>query len=269
MLAFAAFLSSLALLLPGFGPAGQGPAGGQLLRGTFPGTFRPGFVYLPPSFDAARRYPVVYLLHGMPGSPQEYVDGTRLAQFADSEISAGRLRPFIAVMPAAGTDGHYNGEWAGQWERAVVDLVPWVDEYLPAIPNRSARVLAGLSAGGFGAMDIGLRHLDLFGTLESWSGYFAPLHDGPFKHATPADLAAHDPAQLVRFDLRLLERYPTHFYVSTGPPHSHWAKPAQTIAFGDELRGFGQRYTLRVFRDKHGEWRDQLDDGLSSALGTA
>lgn len=266
MLALAASLAT-ALLLPGFTPAASGPDGGQLLRGTFPGTFRPGLVYLPPEFDPATRYPVVYLLHGMPGSPQEYVGGAALAAFADPGIVAGRLRPFIAVVPAAGTDRHYNGEWAGQWERALVGLVPWVDAHLPAIPSRSARVLAGLSAGGFGAADIGLRHLDLFGTIESWSGYFDPLHDGPFKHATPADLAQHDPTQLVRNERRLFERYPTHFYISTGPLHSHWAKPEQTMAFGDELRQLGLRYTLRVFREKKGEWRSQLADGLSAALG--
>ena len=267
MLALAAALATAALL-PGFAPAAQGPAGGQVLRGTFPGTVRTGFVYLPPGFDVAERYPVVYLLHGMPGSPDEYVDGTQLAEFADTEIAEGGLRPFIAVMPAAGTSRDYNGEWAGQWERAVVDLVPWVDAHLPTVAARSARVLAGLSAGAFGAVDIGLRHLDLFATIESWSGYFDPLHDGPFKDAPRTVLAEHDPTQLVRGERRLLARYPTRFYLSTGPLHSHWAKPAQTIAFAAELRGLGLRYTLRVFRDKKGEWRAQLDDGLSFALGT-
>ncbi len=266
MLALAAALATAALL-PGFTPAAPGPAGGQVLRGTFPGTFRPGLVYLPPGFDPTARYPVVYLLHGMPGSPDEYVDGAALADFADPGIADGRLRPFIAVVPAAGTSRDYNGEWAGQWENAVVNLVPWVDKHLPTIPTRSARVLAGLSAGGFGAVDIGLRHLDLFGTIESWSGYFDPLHDGPFKDASRVDLAEHDPTSLVRGERRLLDRYPTRFYLSTGPLHSHWAKPSQTVAFGDELRGLGLRFTLRVFRDKKGEWRSQLDDGLSVALG--
>lgn len=267
MTALATALAAVALL-PGFTPVAAGPAGGQLLRGTFPGTFRPGLVYLPPAFALSKRYPVVYLLHGMPGSPTEYVNGTQLAEFADTEIEHRALRSFIAVMPAAGTGRRYNGEWAGRWEQAVVNLVSWVDAHLPTIPTRSARVIAGLSAGGYGAMDIGLRHLDLFGTLESWSGYFEPLHDGPFKHASRSDLAQHDPAQLIRRDLPLLARDPTRFYVSTGPLHSHWAKPAQSIAFAGELRALGIRYTLRIFRDRRGEWRDQLDDGLRSVLGT-
>src|SRR6476660_3436079 len=91
-----------AFVLPGFTNAAAEPSGGQLLQGTFPGTARPGYVYLPPSFDPATRYPVVYLLHGMPGSPSEYTDGTQLGTFADAQIAAGALRPFIAVIPAAG-----------------------------------------------------------------------------------------------------------------------------------------------------------------------
>lgn len=262
MIAALAATLTASMLLPGFSPAVSGPDGGQVLKGTFPGTVRPGYVYLPPNFDPAARYPVVYLLHGMPGSPTEFIDGTDLAPFADAAIESGQIKPFIAVLPAAGTTPKYNGEWAGRWERAVVQLVPWIDKRLPTIRTRGARVLAGLSAGGFGAVDIGLRHPDLFETIESWSGYFSPLHDGPFKDASRADLVAHDPKQL------LLEEQPgrTRFYISTGPPHSHWAKPAQTISFGNELRDVGEPYTLRVFANRKGEWRDQLADGLVWAL---
>src|SRR5438270_2055558 len=108
-----------ALLLPGFSPVAAGPAGGQVLEGTFPGTQRPGYVYLPPGFNPATRYPVVYLLHGMRGSPSEYIEGTQLPAFADTEIASGGLRPFIAVMPAAGPHPRYSGGWARRREPAL------------------------------------------------------------------------------------------------------------------------------------------------------
>src|SRR5438874_7060156 len=182
-----------ALLLPGFAPAGAGPAGGQVLRGRFPGTDRAGYVYLPPGFSTARRYPVVYLLHGMPGSPSEYIDGAGLVEFADAAIAAGTVRPFVAVAPAAGPKRGYNGEWAGRWERALVRrVVPWVDARLPTVAAPAGRILAGLSAGGYGAANIGIRNADLFGTVESWGGYFSPLRDGPFRDATASVLAAND-----------------------------------------------------------------------------
>jgi enterochelin esterase-like enzyme len=257
-----------AVLLPGFSPVSRGPAGGQVLEGTFPGTERPGFVYLPPAFNAATRYPVVYLLHGLRGSPDEYIAATQLPSFADSEIVSGRLRPFIAVVPAAGATADYDGEWAGRWERALVEqIVPWIDTLLPTEPTAAGRVIAGLSAGGFGAVDIGLRHPGLFGTIESWSGYFTPVIDGPFKHATRTVLDAHDPTRLVVTDQPLLSQAKTRFFVSTGPPHSRWAPPVETIDYAAQLRALRLRYTLRIYPSKQGEWRHQFDDGLNWALG--
>jgi enterochelin esterase-like enzyme len=256
-----------AALLPGFTGISAGPAGGQVLRGRFPGTECPGYVYLPPSFDPSTRYPVIYLLHGMPGSPTEYLDGTQFTQFADAAVASGSVRPFIAVIPAAGADPHYNGEWAGPWERDLVDrVVSWVDTRLPTEATASGRVIAGLSAGGYGAVDIGLRHPSLFGTIASWSGYFRPLHDGPFKNASRAVLAAHDPTQLLRSEAEVLKRARTRFFVSTGPAHSHWAPPADTIDYGSELRTYGIACTVRVYAGRGGQWSRQLADGLRWAF---
>jgi S-formylglutathione hydrolase FrmB len=251
--------------LPGFTPYAAGPDGGQVLRGTFPGTERAGYVYLPPGFEPPARYPVVYLLHGMPGSPSEYLDGTQLATFADEGISSGALRPFIAVLPAAGTNRGYNGEWAGPWERELVHrVVPWIDASLPTIASRGGRVIAGLSAGGYGAADIGIRHPQVFGAIESWSGYFRPLHDGPFKDATRSVLAANDPQQLVVRDKSVLTR--TRFFLSSGPFHSHWFRPSETVAFAREVHRLGLAATLRLYSSPKGEWRAQFDDGLRWAF---
>jgi enterochelin esterase-like enzyme len=234
----------------------------------FPSGQRPGFVYLPPGFDPSNRYPVVYLLHGMPGSPGEYLDGTDLATFADDGISAGTLRPFIAVAPAAGPDRSYNGEWAGPLEREVVDdVVPWVDRYLPTIAGTGGRTIAGLSAGGFGAADIGLRNPGVSGTIISGSGYFQPLHDGPFRDAPQALLAANDPTLLARQRRGELLREHTRFFLSTGPYHSHWFRPAETVAFARELRGLGLPVTSFSYAGSKGEWRAQVDAGLDWALG--
>jgi S-formylglutathione hydrolase FrmB len=257
-----------ALLLPGFSPVAPGLAGSRVLEGTFPGTERPGYIYLPPGFNESTRYPVVYLLHGMRGSPDEYLAATQLPTFADTEISAGRLDPFIAVVPAAGPNAEYDGEWAGRWENALVDrIVPWVDARLPTRANAAGRVIAGLSAGGFGAVDIGLRHPSLFRTIESWGGYFTPVLDGPFKHASRAVLAAHNPTLLVEAEQPLLVRAKTRFFVSTGPPHSRWAPPSATIDYAGRLQALGLPHTLRIYTRKQGEWRNQLDDGLLWALG--
>jgi enterochelin esterase-like enzyme len=251
------------LVLPGFTPLPSGPAGGEVLTGVFPGTARPGYVYLPPGFDESRRYPVVYLLHGMPGSPSEYLAGTQLPAFADVAITNHVVRPFIAVIPAAGEDRAYNGEWAGPWERGLVQqTIPWVDRWLPTIAARTGRVIAGLSAGGYGAADIGMRHPGMFGAIESWSGYFKPLHDGPFKGADRAELAANDPTQLAASEQPELARAGTRFFVSSGPSHSHWFRAGDTVRFARELQRHGLPVALRLYADRRAEWREQLDAGL-------
>jgi len=256
-----------AFALPGFTQAALEPGGGRLLQGTFPGTVRAGYVYLPPGFDPANRYPVAYLLHGMPGSPSEYPDGTQLGRFADAAIAAGLVRPFIGVIPAAGTTPHYDGEWAGRWENALVDdVLPWVDSTLPTIAARSGRVIAGLSAGGYGAVDIGLRHPNLFGAIESWSGYFSPLRDGPFSQAGAATLAANDPTLLVRHEAPWLRAAGVRFFVSTGPAHSHWIPSDASLQFADELRAFRLRTTYHSYASSGGQWRAQLDAGLEWAF---
>jgi S-formylglutathione hydrolase FrmB len=246
--------------LAGFTRADAGPAGGTVWQGVIPGpTTRPSVVYLPPGYTAERRYPVVYLLHGMPGSPYSFVNALRLATVADA------LPPFIAVAPAAGPSGRYDGEWAGTWEDWLVGgVVPWVDSHLPTLADRSDRVLAGLSAGGYGAIDIGLRHPGLFGTLESWSGYFHPLRDGDLAAADAAALAAHDPNALLVRDAAQLRADGTRFFLASGPSHGV-VHQADTVAFAARLRALGLPVRLLLLPQQRGAYGAMLAAGLRDA----
>ena len=259
-------------VLPGFALIASGPSGGAVYQGTFPSRtapqpLRPGYVYLPPGFSATSDYPVVYLLHGMPGDPREYVSPLDIAAVADGLIASGRTHAFIAVMPAAGPTERYNGEWAGPWERYLVDdVVPWTDAHLPTIASGAGRTIAGLSAGGYGAADIGLRAPHLFGTIESWSGYFHPLHDGPFRHASSAELAANDPALLAAEQAPTLRALGTRIFVGSGPNHSHWFKEQESIDFAHELRRLAVRHTLVLETDRGRQYGLQLAAGLAWAF---
>jgi enterochelin esterase-like enzyme len=242
------------------------PGGGSVWRGVIPGAERASFVYLPPSYTPSQRYPVVYLLHGMPGSPWSYVDSLSLGSLADALINGHEARPFVAVVPVAGPTGHYNGEWAGQWEDYLVrDVVPWVDASLSTVRDPSGQVLAGLSAGGFGAVDIGLRHPLLFGRLESWGGYFEPIADGPLRGADARVLAAHDPALLVRHEAPLLRTAGVRVFLSSGSGHGK-VQPIDTIRFARQLHKLGIGYTLERFSGPGGSWEQQLAAGLRWAL---
>jgi hypothetical protein len=240
----------------GFTRIVSGPKGGAVWSGRIPDhevrwDRRSSAVYLPPNYDPARRYPVVYLLHGFPGSPSGFYDSLRLAQVADGLIYSHEIRPFIGVMPVAGraTGKRQREEWTGAWEDYVVrDVVPWTDRMLSTVAAPRGRVIAGLSAGGYGAVDLALRHPRLFGVVESWEGYFKPFRDGSLAHATKRVLGAHDPSQLVRGEAPLLRRRGVTFYLSTGFNHGGIFRK-WTFAFARELRGLHIHYA--VWASKH------------------
>jgi enterochelin esterase-like enzyme len=259
-------------LPPGFHLIRTGPDGGTVVQGWIPDRvqprfFRPTVVYLPPGFHPSRRYPVVYLLQGFPGSPYQYVDGIDLPGWADPRIAAGKLPPFVAVIPPAGIDA-YHGDWTGVWESYLVDeVVPWTDAHLPTIADRGGRVLAGLSAGGYGAVDIGLRHPGMFSTLEAWSGYFHPLREGALVHADAAGLHAHDPSLLVAREAPSLRRLGTRVFLSSGTTHDRLTA-AGTRAFSSELRTLHLPHRLWLGPGGHDGrlWRAQLPAALAYAL---
>ena len=265
-----ALVSAAAIALPSFHPYGVPLRGGTMLLGVIPYAqatqpLNPSIVYLPPDFSTDRRYPVIYLLHGMPGSPLEHAHDLGLIDWTDRQIVAGRLKPFIAVAPSAAQ--RTGGEWAGFWERYLIDsVVPWVDANLPTIASPEGRVLAGLSAGGFGAFDIGLRHPGFFGRLASWGGYFHPLDDGPFKGPSKAELDANDPWLLLRSEAAQLRLDGTRFYVSTGPSHPGPEKPSATMAFGRALLRDGLPVTVMRFKNLRKHWAHESHAGLRWAF---
>lgn len=249
-----------------------GPHGGTVWQGVIPNRGQPGhprasLVYLPPAVQRNLHYPALYLLHGLRGSPYSFVGGLRLAAVADNLIHAHRVRPFIAVMPPAGTSAEFDGEWTGPWEDYVVqDVVPWADRHLPLTTAQTGRTLAGFSAGAYGSIDIALRHPGLFGTLESWSGYFKSPRDGSLANATQAENLAHDPQALVRAQARELKARNVRIFLSAG--RNERKTLAATRAFAWELSDLGVDHVLHLTAGGHHgrTWRAVLPAGLLYAF---
>lgn len=155
----------------------------------------PALVSLPAGYATSRRrYPVVYFLHGLPATHLAYLNWPFVAASLDA---AGR--PAIVVQPQGARSDNDDREYLNwgpreNWPEAIdQDLVRCVDARYRTITTRFGRVLAGLSAGGYGAMNIGLRALPTFGAVESWSGYFAatnPAGTALLDLGTPAANAA-------------------------------------------------------------------------------
>jgi S-formylglutathione hydrolase FrmB len=243
-------------VLAAFTLLATGPAGGTVWKGTIPPSTRQSIVYLPPQYTLAHRYPVVFLLHGMPGGPLGFVDSLRLADTADT-----LGKPIVAVAPAAGPDVGYRGEWAGRWEDYVVrNVVPWATTGLSAGP----RTIAGVSAGGYGAVDIALRHPGLFGTVESWGGYFTPFADGPLRGASREQMQAHDPELLIRREASSFRR--VRFFLSSGPTHGDVLQSG-TRSFGLELSHLRIPHVTWLLHTAKADWRAQLTQGLRYAVG--
>lgn len=140
-------------------------------------------VYLPPQYftEPARRFPAVYLLHGSPGAP---IDWFRAARAADAGLAAARAgNPVILVAPRASRYWSDDSECVDRPREHVAtyltrDVPAVVDATLRTLPTRSARAIAGNSAGGYCALNLGLRHREEFSVILDMSGYDRPTYAG-------------------------------------------------------------------------------------------
>ncbi|MDB5059016.1 MAG: hypothetical protein JWO59_2488 [Chloroflexi bacterium] len=177
------------------------------------GARRSYLVYLPPGYtdpaNRGRRYPVLYLLHGSPGTPDDWLRGVHAEYAANEQIAAGLLPPLIMVMPDVNGDRWRDTQCVNKWDGTdnemdylVRDVVPTIDARYRTITNPAHRAIGGLSSGGYCAFNVGLRHPALFGTLFSMSGYFHALRgevfgsNNPYGH-NPRFLAANSPDRYV------------------------------------------------------------------------
>lgn len=128
-------------------------------------------VVLPPGYDqdVARRYPVVYALHGYSIGAQQWTGEIHVPQVIESAFAVG-AHPMIFVFPDSKTA--HNGSMysssvtTGDYETFIAhDLVAYIDAHYRTIPNRASRGLVGHSMGGYGASRIGMKHADVFGAL--------------------------------------------------------------------------------------------------------
>lgn len=134
-------------------------------------------LYLPDGYEKGEtRYPVLYLLHGASGNEASWPEGGGVEATADRLIATGEIPPILIVMP-----GHTNGWWVdGNHEPAsrvvLEELIPQVDETLRTIARREGRLVGGLSAGGYGAVNFALDHPELFAAAAALSpAVYSPL----------------------------------------------------------------------------------------------
>ena len=122
-------------------------------------------VFLPPGyFDGARRYPVLYLLHGWGGWDTRIHDSEwdlyKTFTIADNMMRAGQMPPLIIVVPEGGHNYWFNHAVDNErWgDYVAAEVVNYVDATFRTLPRRESRAIGGLSMGGLGAIQLALNH---------------------------------------------------------------------------------------------------------------
>jgi enterochelin esterase-like enzyme len=160
-------------------------------------------VYTPPGYSDEKKYPVLYLLHGIGGDETEWQRFARPNLVLDNLIAEGKAAPMIVVMPNGRAQKNDRAEgnvfasapaFAAFEKDLLEDVIPAIESRYSVEADREHRALAGLSMGGGQSLNFGLAHLDTF----AWVGGFSSAPNTK----PPADLIG-DP-EAAKGQLKLL-----------------------------------------------------------------
>ena len=147
-------------------------------------------VYLPPSYakEPLRRYPVLYLLHGMYQDYKSWFSDGGLQTSADKTIAEGATE-MIIICPNGFNSFYYNTADMRYEDFFIQEFVPEVERRYRILSEKEHRNIAGLSMGGFGATYLAFQHHELFGNAYSTSGGFIEPATTLLKNIINAKLA--------------------------------------------------------------------------------
>lgn len=167
----------------GFDQERQGIVKGTIESKEYPsttvGTNRKITVYLPPKFDKSKKYPVLYLLHGIGGDEKEWMQGVPNI-IMDNLYADGKAANMIIVMPngrAMKNDSAEGNVYGAEGQQAfanfekdlIIDLIPYIEANYPVYKDQANRAIAGLSMGGGQSLNFGLGNLDKFAFVGGFS----------------------------------------------------------------------------------------------------
>lgn len=149
-------------------------------------------IYTPPGYEnSGKKYPVLYLLHGMGGDEESWLTIGRLSQIMDNLIAQGKAKPMIVVMPNGNvSQSAAPGESSegfvkptmelpktmeGSMETSFPDVMKFIDTQYRTLPEKSGRAIAGLSMGGFHSLYISREYPDKFDYIGLFSAVTRPI----------------------------------------------------------------------------------------------
>jgi len=184
-------------------------------------------IYLPPGYTTSKKYSVMYLLHGIGGNEDEWYNNGAPHLILDNLIAAGKIEPFILVLPNGNASGYGVADgWENFTRDLTESLIPYIENNYSVKTDSKHRAIAGLSMGGGQTLNIGLTHLDLFQYVGAFSS--AP-NTYPNNRLFPDNGAAARNKLKTFFiscgtnDYLLGISEGVHnFCVSQGIPHTYW-----------------------------------------------
>ncbi|GBE93334.1 alpha/beta hydrolase [Nostoc cycadae] len=213
------------------------------------GTVRQYGVILPPNYqkNPQTRYPVIFLLHGGHDDARAYADKYAIISVLHELYKTGKLPPSIIITPD-GNDNrgssplydpdYYDGTNGKIAALIGLELVQVVKSRYRTLEQPQFWALGGLSSGGWGAFNIGLRYLNNFNILFSHSGYF-----------TDNSGAQNSPLQIVQ-QLSIVDKKRLRIYLDAGLNDSNLL--ASTKAFHQVLNKLNIANVFYAFPGGHG-----------------
>lgn len=132
-------------------------------------------VYTPPGYSADRKYPVLYLQHGLGNTSTEWTQRAKAPIIADNLLADGKMLPMIIVFPSGNATATVEDQKQGDrtsesygaaYENDLLkEIIPFVESHYSVYVDRVHRAIGGMSMGSGQALNIGLTHLDLFGSI--------------------------------------------------------------------------------------------------------
>ena len=200
------------------------------------------FVYLPPTYDGKKKFPVLYLQHGWGEDETAWMNQGRANLIMDNMIAEGKCEPFIIVCAYGMTNecrwGHmHEFDWTEFQKVLVEDLIPYIDANFKTKADKRYRAMAGLSMGGMETKMCTLKYPEVF-------DYWCLLSGGTY---APEDIKSKDMVKSIFISCGSKENpegvtkavealkaagFNAHSYVSEGTAHEFltWRRSLREMA---------------------------------------
>ena len=134
------------------------------------GQLRDMMVYTPANYNPKKKYPVLYLMGGSGDLTETWVMHGRANWILDNIIAEGKAKEMIVCFPndqmvTRNHPQHTELAFPLIEKELIQCVIPFVESHYSCIKDRHARALSGLSMGGRMSQYVGLRNLDVFGSI--------------------------------------------------------------------------------------------------------